>query len=118
MAETTTQITAEELKKMLDESNLSAEMKTGYGEVLDQMTNEEKFELVRIMNEKNEAEVEYMKESEERIQQLAKLNAALEKHLANSLRDEEKNIREEFQKIGEQEDKEEMQEIESEINQL
>lgn len=115
MAENAVKITVEEIKKMLTKSILSDELKTAYLALLADMTEEEKAELVRIVEEGNEAKKEY---EEERLEKLARLNAALEKHLKNSLREEEKYAREQFEAFEETEDKAEMKELEKEINDL
>ena len=115
MAEANQQINVEELKKMLDESNLSAEMKTGYTEVLEAMTEDERAQLRAIIEEKKQAEEEY---EANRYEKLARLNRALEKHLADTLRDEEKLIREDFEKEGAKEDAADMKQLENELNNL
>lgn len=118
MAEITKQITVEELRKMLEESNLSAEMKTAYGEVLGIMTDDEKNQLIAIIQEKKKAEEDFEENAEKRNEQLAKLNLALEKHLANTLRDEVKLIREDFEKEGKKDEEKEMEKLENELDQL
>lgn len=115
MAETTLQITVEELKKMLAESFLSDELKTAYAGVLDQMTDDEKTQLAEIIEEGNKAKTDYEKQ---RLEQLARLNAALEKHLKNVLRNEQKYIRTQFEQLGSQDDKEELNNIENLLTNL
>lgn len=115
MADTVTQITNEELKKMLDESILSDELKTGYAKVMDQMTDEEKSELIGIIQESNKAMAQG---EEERISKLQELNSALDKHLQNSVREEKRYIRQEVEVFEASEEKKEIEDVEQELNAL
>ena len=115
MTDTTIQITSEELKKMLAESELSDELKKEFATVIDKMTGEEKTELIQIIENEKKAITENEKE---RTEKLIKLNMALEKHLEESLREEGKYIREQFEATGAEDDKKEMADIEQEINNL
>ena len=118
MPQTTSQITVKDLKEMLDESNLSAATKATYSRVLEEMNEEEKAELTRIIEEGHRAEAEYAEYEDQRLDQLARLNEALKKHLQKSLREEEKDIRKEFEELEEKEEEEEMKTLEEEINKL
>jgi len=109
------QITAKELKKMLAESILSDELKTAYGDVLDKMNDEEKSELIVIIEEGNKAKISY---DGQRLEKLARLNVALEKHLQNITHKEERYIREEFETFDNKKNEAEMNNIEQEINNL
>ncbi len=100
---------------MLAESILSDELKTAYGDVLDKMNDEEKAELIVIIEEGSKAKANY---EDQRIEKLARLNAALKTHLQNSLHEEEKYIREQFEAFDNKEEKVEMDELEKEINDL
>jgi hypothetical protein len=115
MTETITQITMEELKKMLTESFLSNEMKNAYAGVLANMNDEEKTQLVAIIEEGNKARTTY---EADRYEQLAKLNSALEQHLKDALREEGKYARDQFEQMGGQEDSEEISTLEQQINNL
>lgn len=115
MPEASLQITVKDLQKMLAESILSDELKTAYQEVMADMNDEEQAELIKIIEEGNKAKAEY---KDNRLDQLSRLNAALAKHLQNSLRDEEKKIREDLEQFEERENKKEMKNLEEEINNL
>ena len=115
MADTKTQITNTELKKMLEKSILSEETKKNFAAVLEDMNDEEKTELIQIIEEGNKAKDDYEKERNEK---LIKLNTALEKHLQKSLHEEGEYIREQFETVGKEEDQKEMADIEQEINNL
>lgn len=115
MTDTTTKITIEELKKMLAESILSEEMKTAYGDVLDKMNDEEKSELIVIIEDGNKAKISY---DGQRLEKLARLNVALEKHLQDITHKEAKYIREAFETFDNKENEAEMQNLEQEINNL
>lgn len=115
MTETTLQITVEELKKMLDESFLSAETKNAFTDLLADMNDDEKTQLIKIIEEGNNAKTTY---ETERLEKLARLNAALKKHLQDVTQKENRYIREEFEKFGSQEDEQEMQNIEEQIKNL
>lgn len=115
MPQATAQITAQELKKMLAESILSDELKAAYTEVLAEMNDEEKTELIRIIEEGNRAKTEYEKD---RVEHLARINVALKKHLQDVIRKEEKHAREEFEQFEHKEDEKELKTLEQEINQL
>ena len=58
------------------------------------MSEEEKAELIRIIQESHQAEAEF---KDQKLDKLVSLNEALKTHLHNSLHDEEKYIREEFE---------------------
>ena len=115
MADAKTQITDMELRKMLAESILSDETKEKFAAVLEDMNEEEKFQLIQIIEEGNKAKDDYEKE---RIEKLARINAALEKHLADVTREEEKYAREEFEKLEKEEDGNAMAELENQLNDL
>jgi hypothetical protein len=115
MADTIAKITIQNIKKMLKESILSDELKTAYLEVLADMNEEEKAELIRIIEEGNTAKAGY---EEERLGHLARINKALKKHLADSQHEEEKYVREQFEAFEGKEEEEEMKDVEQEINQL
>lgn len=115
MTDTKIQITTEELKKMLTESILSEELKTDFAAVLNDMTEEEKTELIQIIENGNKATAEA---ENERNGKLIKLNTALEKYLQKTLREEGKYIREQFETAGKEEDKKEMENVETELNNL
>ena len=115
MPQVTAQITAEELKKMLSTSVLSDELKAAYSKVLSEMNDEEKAELIRIIEEGNKAKTEYGKE---RVEHLARINVALKKHLQDVQHKEDKYAREQFEQFEHKEDEEELKTLEQEINQL
>ena len=115
MTETTLQITVEELKKMLAGSILSDETKNAFTKVLADMTDDEKTQLAKIIEEGNKAKTVY---EDQRLTLLAKLNTALEKHLKDTLRDEGKYIRDQFEQLGNKEDTEELNNIEQQIKNL
>ncbi|MFH0837774.1 MAG: hypothetical protein V1880_00725 [Patescibacteria group bacterium] len=115
MPEATLQTTVEDLKKMLARSTLSDELKTAYGEVLEQMNDEEKAQLKKIIEDGNSAKTEYEKQ---RLENLARMNIALDKHLKDVLREEQKYIRDQFEQMDGQEEKEELNNIEQEIKNL
>jgi hypothetical protein len=115
MAKVTTEITVKQLQKKLKESFLSDDVKASYEEVLEQMNDDEKTELLDILEAGEKAKTDYAKD---RLEKLARLNAALKKHLQNSIREEEKYIREQFETLEVKEEKEEMAELEKEINAL
>ena len=115
MTNTIIQITVEELKIMLTESILSDELKNAYIGILPEMNDEEKTQLVKIIEEGNKAKTAY---EAERLEKLARLNAALEKHLKDSLRDEEKYVRMQFEQADGQEEKDELNNLEQQIKKL
>lgn len=115
MTDTIIQITVEDLKKMLAESFLSDELKNTYIGVLPVMNDEEKIQLVRIIEEGNNAKSVY---EAERLDKLAHLNTALEKHLKDALREEGKYIRDQFEQADGKEEKDELNNLEQQINTL
>lgn len=112
MTENSLQITVENIKKMLTESVFSDETKKAYLNVLGQMTEEEKRELMKIMEEGSKAKSDYEIQKSER---LAKLNAALEKHLKETARNQNKYARDQFENLGKEEDGSLIQLLEEEI---
>ncbi|MBN2306922.1 hypothetical protein JXD20_02960 [Candidatus Peregrinibacteria bacterium] len=115
MTDTKTTITTDQLRKMLNESILSEELKTNFNEILEVMDNEGKAQLLKIIEESNAARATYEKEHDEK---MVKLNTALEKHLKNNIREEEKYIREEFEAYGKELEEKEMQDVEQTINNI
>ena len=105
----------EDLQDLINGSILSDELKAAYNKVLPEMTEEEKNELRKIIKEGNAAKA---KHDEERLEKLARLNTALEKHLQDVSHKEEKYIRDEFEKFDNEQDAEEMQTLEQTINNL
>lgn len=109
------QITAEELKKLLEESFLSAELKASYAELLGEMTDDEKTQLVSILEQGKKAKADFDKN---RIEQLARLNRALEKHLKDVSHEEGKYARDQFESMGRREDEQDLKLIEEQITKL
>jgi hypothetical protein len=115
MTETTLQITVDELKKRLAESFLSDETKNAFAGVLTEMNDDEKTELIKIIEEGTKAKTDY---EAKRLENLARLNTALQKHLQDSLREEEKYVRTQFEQMEHQEDDEELNNIEQQLKTL
>jgi len=115
MADTQTQITDMQLRKMLKESVLSDELKKKFAGVIEDMNDEEKFELIQIIEEGSKARDEH---EAKRIDKLARINVALKKHLADVAREEQKYAREQFEVLEKKEDETEMATLENELKNL
>lgn len=115
MADTDNKTNNLEIRKMLKESILSDELKSKFAAILEDMNEEEKFELIQIIEESNKAKEEH---EAARKGKLARINAALEKHLRDVMHEEERNVRTEFENLEKSEDEAEIKELETELNNL
>ena len=113
MTETKTKITEEEIIEQIRKSRLEEEQKKDLSELVDKMTEEEREELLNIIDESNKV----TKEHEGKKEKLAELNKEYMKKLNALTHKESQYVREEFEKFDKKESAGEMKEVEKEMAQ-
>ncbi|MBU0577926.1 hypothetical protein KJ742_07405 [Patescibacteria group bacterium] len=109
----TKKITDEELLDQIRKSHLEEEQKKDLGDLVDKMTEEERNELLSIIDESNKVAEEHEGEDEK----LAELNKEYMEKLNALSHKESKYVREEFEKFDKKESVGEMKEVEKEMSQ-
>ena len=115
MSENKLQITDDQLLQGLEVSPLPEELKERFRIGLPTMTDNQKTRLADLIKQGYKGEQAFETKKQE---ELAALNDEYAEKMKNAQREEDKYVREEFEKFGAQQDAEEMQSLESEIDQL
>lgn len=115
MAEVT--ISNEELKAKLQKSHLDEYEKADLAELIPQMTDDEKQETLGLIEQSQEVGKRQEEEDKRYQEDLKKLNIEYEEKMNQAVQDSKKMTVQEFEK-AEKEDRQELNELEEELNQL
>lgn len=114
----TTTITNEALLKKLTESKFTDEQKKSIAELIPEMNEEQRQELISLISQSFEVAEKEAEADKEYQAELRKLNEEYMAKLDAMVKKETENVRKEYEKLEKGEEAEEMKELEKEIEEM